>query len=65
MLLVTGGYDWSVVVAKAESSGGYYLASTELLDPGSSSWRLAGLLPRRTAYMRLATVDNILYKLGK
>ena len=62
MLLVTGGYDYSVV-AKTESSGGYYLASTELLDPGS--WRLAGLLPRRTAYMRLATVDNILYKLGK
>ena len=50
-------------------TGGYYnddrLDSTELLVPGSGSWRLAtGLLPRPIAYMKAATVDNTLYITG-
>ena len=54
MLLVTGGYD------------GNYLDSTELLVPGSGSWRLAtGLLPRPMTAMSVATVDNILYLTGR
>ena len=51
MLLVTGGND-----------GGDYLDSTELLVPGSGSWRLAaGLLPRPMAALRVATAANNLY----
>ena len=50
-------------------TGGYYnddrLDSTELLVPGSGSWRLAtGLLPRPIAALRVATVANILYLTG-
>ena len=52
MLLVTGGY--SNLNAK--------LDSTELLVPGSGSWRLAaGLLPRPMAALRVATAANTLY----
>ena len=41
-------------------------ASTELLGPGSGSWRLlAALLPRPMKDMRLATVDNVLYLTGE
>ena len=55
MLLVTGGSD----------SNYNWLDSTELLVPGSGSWRLAtGLLPRPLAAMRVATVDNTLYLTG-
>ena len=55
MLLVTGGYD-----------GNDYLDSTELLVPGSDSWRLAtGLLPRPMYSMGVATVDNTLYLTGR
>ena len=51
MLLVTGGYP--------------YTDSTELLVPGSGSWRLAtGLLPRPMRDVRVATVDNTLYLTG-
>ena len=40
--------------------------STELLGPGSGSWRLlAALLPRPMKDMRLATVDNVLYLTGE
>ena len=54
MLLVAGG------VGKYYN----YLDSTELLVPGSGSWRLAaGLLPRMES-MRVATVDNSLYLTG-
>ena len=54
MLLVTGGYD-----------GNDRLDSTELLVPGSSSWRLAtGLLPRPMGDMSVATVANTLYLTG-
>ena len=47
-------------------TGGYYnddrLDSTELLVPGSGSWRLAtGLLPRPMDGVRVATVANTLY----
>ena len=53
-MLVTGGYD-----------GNDYLDSTELLVPGSGSWRLAaGLLPRPMYSMGVATVDNNLYLTG-
>ena len=50
-------------------TGGYYnddrLDSTELLVPGSGSWRLAaGLLPRPMYSMGVATVDNTLYLTG-
>ena len=50
-------------------TGGYYnddrLDSTELLVPGSGSWRLAaGLLPRPMRYMSVARVDNTLYLTG-
>ena len=56
MLLVTGGWD----------SNTDYLDSTELLVPGSGSWRLAaGLLPRPMMGMRVATVANTLYATGK
>ena len=55
MLLVTGGWD----------SNADYLDSTELLVPGSGSWRLAtGLLPRPMRGVRVARVDNTLYLTG-
>ena len=54
-MLVTGGYD-----------GNDRLDSTELLVPGSGSWRLAtGLLPRPMYSMGVATVDNTLYLTGR
>ena len=41
------------------------LDTTELLVPGSGSWRLAaGLLPRPMVSMRVATVDNTLFLTG-
>ena len=57
VLLITGGND------------GYPkyhpLDTTELLVPGSGSWRLAtGLLPRPMCCMRVATVANTLYITG-
>ena len=56
MLLVTGGEDTSNTRH----------ASTELLGPGSGSWRLlAALLPRPMKDMRLATLDNVLYLTGE
>ena len=55
MLLVTAG----------EDSNDENLASTELLVPGSGSWRLAaGLLPRPMDGVRVATVANTLYLTG-
>ena len=55
VLLVTGGY----------SGNNDLLDSTELLVPGSGSWRLAtGLLPRPMVSMRVATVDNTLFLTG-
>ena len=54
VLLVTGGY-----------GSGHYTDSTELLVPGSGSWRLAtGLLPRPLSGMRVANVANTLYLTG-
>ena len=53
VLLVTGGW-----------TGSDYLDSTELLVPGSGSWRLAGLLPRPLSGVRVATAANTLYMLG-
>ena len=54
VLLVTGGKDYPD-----------YLDSTELLVPGSGSWRLAtGLLPRPMVSMKVATVDNALFLTG-
>ena len=42
-----------------------FLDSTELLVPGSGSWRMAaGLLPHDMQNMMLATVGNILYLTG-
>ena len=56
MLLVTGGWD----------SNTDYLDSTELLVPGSGSWRLAtGLLPRPMVDVRVATVDNKVFLTGE
>ena len=53
-MLITGGYD-----------GHNWLDSTELLVPGSGSWRLAtGLLPRPMWAVRVATVANTLYLTG-
>ena len=44
----------------------HYLDSTELLVPGSGSWRLAAvLLPRPMCCMGLATVTNTLFLTGK
>ena len=55
VLLVTGGLD----------SNDDYLDSTELLVPGSSSWRLAtGLLPRPMSGVRVATLANTMYATG-
>ena len=46
-------------------AGGYpYTDTTELLVPGSGSWRLAGLLPRPLSGVRVATAANTLYMLG-
>ena len=57
MLLVTGGC--------TDNYCNYYVDTTELLVPGSGSWRLAaGLLPRPMHGMRMATVANILYLTG-
>ena len=54
VLLVTGGKDYPD-----------YHDSTELLVPGSGSWRLAaGLLPRPMSGVRVATVANTLYLTG-
>ena len=54
VLLVTGGY-----------SKGQYLDSTELLVPGSGSWRLTtGLLPRPMDSIKIASVDNTLFLTG-
>ena len=56
MLLVTGGY----------SSLNAKLATTELLVPGSGSWRLAaGLLPRPLVDVRVATVNNKVFLTGE
>ena len=50
---MTGGYD------------GDDLDSTELLVPGSGSWRLAaGLLPRPMSSVSVARVDNTLFLTG-
>ena len=55
MLLVTGGWD----------SNYDDLDSTELLVPGSGSWRLAtGLLPRPMSHVSVARVANTLYLTG-
>ena len=44
----------------------HYLDSTELLVPGSGSWRLAtGLLPRPMLGVGVTTVDNIAFVLGE
>ena len=52
---MTGGYD-----------GNDKLDSTELLVPGSYSWRLAaGLLPRPMVDVRVATVDNKVFLTGE
>ena len=57
MLLVTGGW--------VGGTGGE-LDSTELLVPGSGSWRLtSSLLPRPMFAMRVATVANTLYLTGE
>ena len=54
VLLVTGGYNYD------------YLDTTELLVPGSGSWRLAaGLLPRPMVDVRVATVDNKVFLTGE
>ena len=54
MLLVTGGMNSPDI-----------LDSTELLVPGSSSWRLAsGLLPRPMDGLSVTTVANTLYATG-
>ena len=54
MLLVTGGKDYPD-----------YLDTTELLVPGSGSWRLAtGILPRPMSGVRVATVANTMYATG-
>ena len=56
VLLITGGND------------GYPnydpLDTTELLVPGSGSWRLAGLLPIPMVWMSVATVDNSILLTG-
>ena len=55
MLLVTGGQDYPD-----------YLDSTELLVPGSGSWRLVtGLLPQPMIDVRVATIDNMVFLLGR
>ena len=55
VLLVTGGWQ-----------GGWYpMLSTELLVPGSGSWRLTtGLLPRPMDSMKIASVANTLFLTG-
>ena len=54
VLLVTGGW-----------TGSDYQDSTELLAPGSDSWRLAtGLLPRPMDGLSVTTVANTLYATG-
>ena len=49
-------------------TGGYYnddrLDSTELLVPGSGSWRLTGLLHRPMEGVGVATVDNKVFLTG-
>ena len=55
VLLVTGGY----------SGNNDLLDSTELLVPGSGSWRLAtGLLPRPMSGLSVTTLTNTLYLTG-
>ena len=57
---------WQVLLVTAgEDSNDENLASTELLVPGSGSWRLAaGLPPRTVDGVRVATVANTLYLTG-
>ena len=60
MLLVTGGSDTTTTL------NGVYLDSTELLVPGSGSWRLVnGTLPRLMTGVRIDTIANIMYLTGK
>ena len=65
-LLFLYNTSWQVLLVTAgEDSNDENLASTELLVPGSGSWRLAaGLLPRPMDSMRVARVDNTLYLTG-
>ena len=54
VLLVTGGKDYPD-----------YLDTTELLVPGSGSWRLVtGLLPRPMTSVSVATLDNKVFLTG-
>ena len=57
---------WQVLlVAGGRDGNDNQLDSTELLVPGSGSWRLAaGLLPRPMVSMRVATVDNTVFLTG-
>ena len=56
---------WQVLLVTGGENYPDYLDSTELLVPGSGSWRLAtGLLPRPMCCMSVATVANTLYLTG-
>ena len=58
VLLVTGGYCYYCHDVDL-------FDTTELLLPGSGSWRLAtGLLPRPKTGVRIATLANIMYLTG-
>ena len=57
---------WQVLLVTGGSGNGDYLDTTELLVPGSGSWRLAtGLLPRPMYTVSVATVANTLYLTGR
>ena len=53
--MVAGGYDWS---------SHHYLASTELLRPGASSWTTAASLPYAADGLRSASLAGSLYISG-
>ena len=54
VLLVTGG----------ENSTDNYFASTEVLTPDSSSWRMVGPLPRPMVGVAVASLDNMIFLIG-
>ena len=47
-----------------ENSTDNYFATTEVLTPDSSSWRMVGPLPRPMVGVAVASLDNMIFLIG-